>query len=287
MFERFSRSWALIKASAGVLRQDKELLIFPLLSSIAALLVMASFAIPLVLTIKANPDFAKGGAESLSPMFYVGAFFFYLTQYFVMFFFNAALVGAAMIRLNGGDPTVSDGLRIAGNKFMPILGYAAIAATVGMILRAIEERAGMIGKWVAGLLGMAWTVASFLTVPVLVSRDVGPIDAVKESAVLLKRTWGENLIGNGGVGLVFGLIFFLLVVLAVIVAIPIISTKSLFAIVTYGVVVFAGFVFLGLIQSALQGVYSAALYRYATEGQAGGEFSSQVLANAFRLKNAK
>jgi hypothetical protein len=287
MFERFSRSWALIKASAGVLRQDKELLIFPLLSSIAALLVLASFAVPLVFTISASPEMFKEGSKSLPPMFYVGAFLFYLTQYFVMFFFNAALVGAAMIRLNGGDPTVSDGLRIAGNKFMQILGYAAIAATVGMILRAIEERAGIIGKWVAGLLGMAWTVASFLTVPVLVSRDVGPIDAVKESAVLLKRTWGENLIGNGGVGLVFGLLFFVLVVLAVVVAIPVISTKSLFAIITYGVVVFAAFVFLGLIQSALQGVYSAALYRYAAEGQAGGEFSSTVLADAFRHKTAK
>jgi hypothetical protein len=105
-------------------------------------------------------------------------FAFYLVQYFVMFFFNSALVGAAMIRLDGGDPTVGDGLRIARGKWLQILGYAAIAATVGMALRAVEQRAGFIGRIVVGLVGVAWTLATFLTVPVLVARDIGPIDAV-------------------------------------------------------------------------------------------------------------
>src|SRR5690606_18457675 len=124
-------------------------------------------------------------------------------QYFVIFFFNTALVGAAMIRLDGGDPTVSDGLRIARGKWATILGYAAIAATVGMLLRALEQRAGVVGRIVSGLIGAAWAVAPDLTVPVLGARDVGPIEAVKESASLLKATWGENIIGNGGIGLVF------------------------------------------------------------------------------------
>src|SRR5690606_3590144 len=109
---------------------------------------------------------------------------------------------AAMMRLDGCVPTVPDGLRIARSKWVQILGYAAIAATVGLLLRAIEERAGFVGRIVVGLIGVAWTVATFLTVPVLVARDVGPVEAVKESATLLGRTWGENLIGNGGLGLV-------------------------------------------------------------------------------------
>ena len=134
-------------------------------------------------------------------------FLFYLVQYFIIFFFNSALVGAAMIRLDGGDPTVRDGLRIASSKIVPIIGYAAIAATVGLILRIIEERAGFIGRWIAGLFGLAFTVATFLTVPILVTRDVGPVEAVKESAVLLKKTWGENIIGNAGMGLVFFLFY--------------------------------------------------------------------------------
>ena len=209
MFERLSRSWGLIKASAGVLAKDKELLVFPLLSAACTLLVAAAFLLP-ALGLGALDGLRSGGGVSFAA--YLLAFLFYLAQYFVIFFFNTALVGAAMIRLDGGDPTLRDGLRIASGKLVPILGYAAIAATVGMLLRAVQERAGFIGKLVSGALGVAWTLASFLVVPVLVARDIGPIDAVKESALLLKKTWGENLIGQGGVGLVFGFIFFALVI---------------------------------------------------------------------------
>ena len=203
MFERFSRSWGLIKASAGVLAQDKELLVFPLLSAICALVVAAAFVLP-ALGLGALDGLGNGGVPLAT---YLLAFLFYLAQYFVIFFFNSALVGAAMIRLDGGDPTLRDGLHIAAGKALPILGYAAIAATVGMVLRALQERSGLIGKLVSGALGVAWTLASFLVVPVLVTRDIGPIDAVKESAQLLKKTWGENLIGQGGVGLVFSLLY--------------------------------------------------------------------------------
>src|SRR5262245_12419203 len=199
MFERFSRSWALIKASGAVLKQDKELLVFPFLAAVATLLVAASFLVPLFVA----GAFDRPAGESPETASLVILFLFYLTQYFVIFFFNSALVGAAMIRLDGGDPTVRDGLRIATSRIVQILGYAAIAATVGLILRIIEERAGFIGRWIAGLLGLAFTVATFLTVPILVSRDIGPMDAVKESATLLKKTWGENIIGNAGMGLVF------------------------------------------------------------------------------------
>ena len=110
----------------------------------------------------------------------------------MIFYFNAALVGAAMIRLEGGDPTVSDGLRIANSKLGAILGYAAIAATVGIVLRMIEERLGIVGRWVVGLLGVAFTLATFLVVPLLVSRNIGPVDAVKESATLLKKTGAKT-----------------------------------------------------------------------------------------------
>src|SRR5688572_7959731 len=149
MFGKFSRSWELIKASSSVLRQDKELLVFPLLSSIAAIVVALSFILPMVAT-GAFAQLHEGG--ELQPQHAVLAFGFYLSQNFVIFYFNSALVGAAMIRLDGGDPTVSDGLRIANSKLGPILGYAAIAATVGIVLRMIEERLGVVGRWVVGLL---------------------------------------------------------------------------------------------------------------------------------------
>ncbi|MFA5589974.1 MAG: DUF6159 family protein [Lysobacteraceae bacterium] len=282
MFERFSRSWNLIKASAAVLAKDKELLVFPLLSSIATLIVAAAFVLP-ALGLGALDGLGEDGA-GLSIGVYVLAFLFYLVQYFVIFFFNSALVGAAMIRLDGGDPTLRDGLRIATSRAPQILGYAAIAATVGMILRAVQERAGWIGRLVAGFLGVAWTVASFLVVPVLVSRNIGPIDAVKESALLLKKTWGENLIGQGGVGLVFGLVMFALIIVGVAAIVGAAMTGSM---VFTGVVVallIALLVLTGLVQAALTGIYSAALYRYASgEGDTEG-FDAGLLEHAFAVK---
>ncbi|MDZ4814539.1 MAG: DUF6159 family protein, partial [Pseudomonadota bacterium] len=121
MFEKFSRSWQLIKASADVLRQDKELLVFPAVSAVAGLLVIASFVLPLfgMLDLKA----IEANSDSIPPWLYAWVFLFYLVQYFVIFYFNTALVGAAMIRLEGGDPTVADGLRIARSKIRVILGY--------------------------------------------------------------------------------------------------------------------------------------------------------------------
>ena len=281
MFERLSRSWGLIKASAGVLAKDKELLVFPLLSAACTLLVAAAFLLP-ALGLGALDGLGAGGGVSFAA--YLLAFLFYLVQYFVIFFFNTALVGAAMIRLEGGDPTLRDGLRIASGKLVPILGYAAIAATVGMLLRAVQERAGFIGKLVSGALGVAWTLASFLVVPVLVARDIGPIDAVKESALLLKKTWGENLIGQGGVGLVFGLLFFLLALVGVAAIVAAAMTGSGTLIVLVVALVIAAMLLAALIQAALAGIYSAALYRYAV-GEGGSEgFDAQLLGQAFRAK---
>ena len=280
MFERFSRSWGLIKASAGVLSKDKELLVFPLLSAVCTLIVAAAFLLP-AFGLGALDGLREGGMSATA---YLLAFLFYLVQYFVIFFFNSALVGAAMIRLEGGDPTLADGLRIASSKVVPILGYAAIAATVGMILRAIQERAGFLGKLVAGFLGVAWTLASFLVVPILVTRNVGPIDAVKESAVLLKKTWGENLIGQGGVGLVFGLLFFVLALVGVAAIVAAALTGSGTLIVLVVALVIAALLLAALIQAALSGIYSAALYRYAV-GEGGSEgFDAQLLGQAFRAK---
>lgn len=277
---RFARSWALIKASAAVLRSDRELLVFPLLSALCTLLVAATFIAPLAFGgVLARLD--DGGAPIwLWPL----GFVFYLTQYFVIFFFNAALVGAARIRLDGGDPTVADGFRLAAARWPQILGYAAIAATVGLLLRAIQERVGLLGRWIVGLLGLAWTVATFLAVPVLVNENVGPLDAVRRSAELLKRTWGENLIGNGGMSLVFGLILVAwLLVAGALVALAAAAHAVVLA-VAFGALAVVGLLLLGLVQAALQGVYAAALHRYAETGDAGAGFEGALVAGAFRVK---
>ncbi len=280
MFEKFSQSWSLVKASASVLRSDKELLIFPLLSAISCIIVAATFFVPAMFA----GMFSGMDREHMNPVFYLFMFAFYVVQYFVIIFFNSALIGAAMIRLNGGDPTVADGFRIAMSKLPTILGYAVIAATVGVILRALQERAGFIGRFVIGLIGLAWTVASFLVVPVLVSQDIGPIDAVNRSAELLKKSWGQNLIGITGIGLVFGLLFFGLVIVGGGLIVLAVSGGVLAITITAIVAVVIALLLLILIQAALQGVYAAALYRYATEGDAGQGFDKAMVAEAFKVK---
>jgi hypothetical protein len=277
MFDRISRSWGLVQASASVLRSDKELLLFPLVSALCTLLVAATFILPMI-------GLGVFERDELGVLGMVLGFLFYLCTYFVIFFFNTALVGAAMIRLEGGDPTVADGLRIATGKIVPILGYAAIAATVGLILRMIEERAGLIGRLVTGLLGTAWTLSTFLVVPVLVSRDIGAIDAVKESISLLKRTWGENIAGNVGIGLVFGLMTVALV-LAVIAMVAFTgSTVGATPAIVVAVLGALAIALMAIVQAALSGIYSAALYRYATDGEAPAGFAGGALQNAFRAK---
>ena len=170
MFDKFSRSWEMVKASAAVLRSDRELMLFPVLSGLATLVVAASFALP-VLALRLFGDGIGLGGMALG-------FAFYFCMYSVMGFFNCALVGAAMIRLEGGDPTLSDGFAAARSRLGAILGYAAIAATVGVLLQAMKGKDNNVLVRLAGSgLGLAWTLATFLVVPVLVSRDIGPVDA--------------------------------------------------------------------------------------------------------------
>jgi len=275
----FSNSIALVKASANVLRLDKELMVFPLMSGIATVLVTASFVVPFVVT-GGFQVFPEGSGASY--LTYALGFLFYLAQYTVIFFFNSALVGAALIRLGGGDPTVGDGLAIASKRVGTIVGYAAIAATVGMVLRFISERGGLVARLASGFAGMAWTLATYLAVPILVTKNIGPIDAVKESAALFKRTWGEQVVGNFGMGAVMFLagLSWAAVSVALVMGASSIAPQAMVGAIGIAVL---GFAFLGLIGSALNGIYTAALYRYAMTGEA-GYFDSGIMGSAFRPK---
>jgi hypothetical protein len=284
LFERIAASWGLVKASAGVLKADKELLIFPLVSGIGVILVTLTFAAPLLLSGVIGRW--VGGRQGADALIFVVAFLYYIVQYFVIFFANTALVGAAMIRLNGGDPTVGDGLRVAGRRFGSILGYALIAATVGMILRAISERGGIIGQISSAILGTAWSVATFLVVPVLVVEDVGPIEAVKRSTALLKRTWGEQIVGNFSIGFVFGILAVLVILVGVGLGVPAASLikTTMAPLIAIVVLVVLAILLLSLVGSALSGIYTAAVYCYATGTGRGNYFDSELLKRTFRRR---
>jgi hypothetical protein len=278
VFAVFGRSWELAKASLSVLRSDKELLIFPLISFIGLVLVSIVFFIPFLALGGLN---FETGQPSIAA--YAVLFVFYLVTYTVTFYFQTALVGAALIRLDGGDPTVRDGLRLATARLPQIIGYALIAATVGMILRWISERAGIVGQIIIGIVGFVWNIATFLVVPVLVTEGVGPVDAIKRSAGLLRRTWGEQLIGVGGIGIVFGLLFVAIALVGGAVAFALFNISVVLGIIgIFALVMVLGIV--GLIGSAASGVYTASLYRYATKGDAGASFRPEVMQAAFRSR---
>ena len=280
MSGRFSRSLELAKASFAVVRADKELMLLPVMSVFALIVIVLSLAVPVAVL----GGFSTEAAQS-EPLAMLGALIFYVVTYFVALFFNAALVGAAMIRMDGGNPTLGDGLRIAWARKGRILGYALIAATVGLILRAIEERVGWLGSLVVKLIGVAWAVATFLVVPVLVTRDVGPVGAVKESAELLRSTWGENLIGNFGLGLVFMLVYFAWIGLGIAALVLAANTGYVTLIAAVVLVGVVGLLAISALQATMQGVYAAALYRHATRPEAPVPgFPPELMANAFRVK---
>lgn len=280
MFTRISNSWALVKASAEVLRADKELILFPLVSMIGVLIVTATFAIPMFLS-GAFETVTEEGGQALGV---VVGFLFYVVQYCVIFFANTALVGAAMIRLEGGDPTVSDGFRIASQHIAEIVGYALISATVGMVLRALSERGGTLGRIVSSLIGLAWNLATFLVVPVLVVEKVGPVDAVKRSAQLLKRTWGEQFVGNLSIGLVFFLIGIVVALIGIPIVVVALGTGSAVLVGLTVLLLVLALISVGLVSSTLSGIYAAAVYRYAVEADTGGYFSTDLVQGAFRPK---
>jgi hypothetical protein len=273
MFEKVSRSWELVKASASVLRSDKELMLFPLISGLATLVVLATFLVPMFALRVFADGFGVGAA--------VFGFLFYFVQYSVIIFFNCALIGAAMIRLDGGDPTLADGFAAAKSRIPAILGYAAISATVGVLLQALKNnKNNFLVRLLGSGLGAAWTLATFLVVPVLVSRDIGPVDALKESVRLLKRTWGENAVGQIGIGAAFGLITFGVVVAGVLLTLAAAQASWVLA-VAVGLAFGLGVLLLGIYQAALSGIYSAALYRYAVSHETPAAFRGTDLAHAF------
>lgn len=283
MFQRLSNSWELVKASYSVLRADKELIVFPFVSALGTLAVMIVFAIPTLIA-GVIDNVSNNGSPGVAG--YVIAFLFYLTMYFVVIFSNTALVGAAMIRLRGGDPTLRDGFQIAMDHLPQIFGYALISATVGIILRWLQERGGLLAGIVAWLGNLAWTIATYLVVPVLVVENVGPVDAIKRSASLLKKTWGEQLVGNFSIGLVFGLITLAAIVLVGVplIALAVAVDSVVLIVLAIGIVVLL-VMGISLLGSTLQGIYVAALYRYAVEGEINPQyFRPELVQDAFRHK---
>ncbi len=271
------RSWALAKSSWAVLKSEKGLLWLPVLSFIFSAIVVGVFALAVWATL--GKDTGLNGKEEYSAnvVTYVLGFCTYIGVAFVQTYFLAALCAGANERLQGRDTTIGTALAVANTRLHRILPWAVLSATVSVIIQAIEERFGFLGRIIAGLIGAAWNVVTFLTVPIIVFEDLGPLAALKRSGHLLKQTWGENLMAQIGLGVV-ALVAFLpgVVVIGlgiaagdVLVTVPLVAVGAALLAVAASIV------------SALSGIYRTALYRYAIDGQVPEAFASTDMQHAF------
>lgn len=292
MFASMKRSWEFAKISYGILWDHKSLIIFPLVSTIAAALVTASFLVPLWTTGTLemwmefmNSESATQATTGDQIWMYTVLFLFYFCSYFVIVFFNAGLTACAMKVVSGEPPSIGYGFSMAAKRLPQILAWALLSAVIGVVLKIIENMNEHAGRWVAALLGSAWTALTYFVVPVLVMDGVGPIMAIKLSLGTLKGTWGEALIGRFSLGLLSFLIMLpFLIIVGVMVAMAFVSgnmTNMILAI-TLGVAIV---IIVSAFNSAADVVFKALLYNYATGRSVPSEVDTSNFAAAFAPKD--
>lgn len=268
----FGRSFGLVKESFSVLKKDKELMLFPIISGVAGIMLLIPF---LLLMFSASLFGDAGGLIS-----YLLTFIYYLLSYFIVIFFNTGLIACANIRLNGGDPKFKDGIDIALKNIGKIFVWALISATIGMILRWLSEKSGFIGRIIIGLIGMAWSLLTFFVVPVMILDKVSVTDSIKKSGALFKKAWGENVVGQFSMGLAFFL-FALLGIIPFVIGIMSAFSGSLALMVVFIGIAFLYWLILGILNASLSGIFLAALYNYVTKGTVVSGFSEESIKGAY------
>src|SRR5688572_12722423 len=285
----FSRSWMITKLSFGVINKDRELLGFALLSFIFSTAFFIAMVFPSVLPTLVQNDFSR---ESLEIYQYALIFLTYFGLAFIATFFNVCVVYTTKIRFEGGNATFGESFKFALSRLPVIFQWSLISATVGLLLRILHDlaaRLGRIGQIIAniviGLMGMAWSIVTIFVVPVLVYENIGPIDAIKKSAGVIKKTWGESLIRAIGLGLVQFLVFFIIIALTGLVAYLLTNNFGVWGL---AVAIAGGAVLLlltGLIFSVATTIFNTALYVYANNSKVADGFDETIVKGAFRPKN--
>jgi hypothetical protein len=183
--------------------------------------------------------------------------------------------------MRGGDPSLSSALRGAWARRSRIAQWSAVSATVSVVLRMIESRGGIVGRIVGTIAGIAWSLVTFLVLPVLVVENVGVRDAVRRSSKLFRSTWGEQVIANAGIGIV-GFV-------GILIGVPVVMLAS----TAGGVIMVAGIVLFVLwvlavmaVTTALSAVFQTALYHYAANGMPPAAFAQANLDTAFRPRRS-
>lgn len=279
--ETLFRSWDLLGRSFAILKSDRELLWLPLMSALyclaAALIICSAAAIVVVIPAMPLHDVARQKAlgQQLLPF----AFVFYFVTYGIGIYFNVALVSIASDRLAGGRATLKEGLQTAWQRKWSIIQWALLAATVGVLLQMLERRLGFLGRIITRITGYVWTLASFFVVPILAAEDMGPAEALSESAEIFRNTWGEEIAGSFS----FGLISVALALPGLL--LPVLGARlGQTAMLAGGALMLIYWMLLALVCSAARGIFVAALYRYATTQQVSDGFRLNDLSGAWQPK---
>lgn len=277
---KFAASMAITRESWALLKQDKEIMWFPVISAIVsliALIVMAGVFYYAVLG--SDIEKIKQLENEAGALSYVILFVYYLVMFFIMNFFQAGIYIIAHGRFSGQDLSFSDGMNGATENIGKIFVWSAISATVGVILQFIADRSKLIGKIVSFLLGAAWGILTYFSLPSLIIGKTSVRDSFKESAAVIRKTWGETIIVNLGMNL----FFMMLVFVGLAVAIGIAVLIPTFVVVVGVIVLFLVYVTaLTVISSTLNSIFKLALYEYATTGRVPSGFSPELVQNAIK-----
>ncbi|MEX6686512.1 DUF6159 family protein [Danxiaibacter flavus] len=275
-FTRLSNGWTLAKTSFQVLSNNKQLIAFPILSGISLILLIGSFIGAMFGFGVFGENFFEEQAQN--KLFVYGVtFLFYVVNYFVIVFFNMALIHCADLYFKGEQNiTVRQGLAFSVSRIGAIFAWALFAGTVGALLKIIQENSGLLGKIITGIIGVVWNVATFFVVPVIAYENVNPVDAVKRSSSIMKEKWGESIAANFS----FGLVQFLLILAAL--AIGFVLAAAIHPIA--GIAAGAVLVFLVMaIVSATQTIFISAVYRNIN-GTLDDHFNQQMIDDLFQKK---
>ena len=278
IFRTFSNTWSIIKTSMVVLRKDKELLLFPVMSFIGVGIVVAVAAIAFLAMGSFDRLDSSGGETQLQLGDAIVAVIALFASITVITYFNAALMGAARHRLKGGDPNVFTGFAAVNKNITGVIGWSFISTIIFILLTYARSVANdnFLARIIIDIMGAIWAYMTFFVVPILIVEHVGPIEAIKRSKNYFGRTWGEQLVSGFG----FGIFRFLAVIpgIAIGAAVGAISPVA-------GIIVAIPLVGIGLaVVNALEGIFKMALYEQVVEKVQPQFFERDVLQNAYHAK---
>jgi len=280
---KFQASRRIVSEAWALLKQDKEIMWLPVLSSITSLITLIVMGVLFfILAMDGDIEAFKGQEEvSFGGLEYLFALVYYTIMFFIINFFQAGIFIIAHGRMNGRDLSLRDGLQGASDVAGKIFVWSLISATVGVVLRAISERSKLIGTIVAGMLGAAWNILTYFSLPSLVIGNVSVTDSFKMSADTIRKTWGETIIVQVGAGLFFMIIFFAVFVLGIGTMI-LVPTMLVFISVACLLVLFT--LTFSVITSALSSIFKLALFEYARTGKVPQGFSPELIQGAITAK---